>query len=122
MNAGSWACRDATHRPWWWVSQRWCNYSAFNGYRKTPSAYSLVECPLCPAQFSGWRTKAGYVNELPGERHRVIPSTSKELAVICPHTSWSGGEMPIDVMGRYPVLWVCDGCGKVESTFHRWSA
>jgi hypothetical protein len=45
------------------VVMRRCNYSAFNGYRYTPSAYSLVECfaPGC-----NWmtRTKAAYVDQL----------------------------------------------------------
>lgn len=57
-------CKDKSHRPFWRVMQRWCNHSAFNGYRYTPSAWSAVICtaPGCP---SFWRTKAAYVNELP---------------------------------------------------------
>jgi len=46
----------------WVVTQRQCNHSAFNGYRKTPSAYSGVRCTLCGAF---WRTRAAYVARLP---------------------------------------------------------
>jgi len=58
------ACRDKTHRGSWAVMVRLGNYSAFNGYRFTPSDYSLVRCghPGCGRM---WRTKAGYVSELP---------------------------------------------------------
>lgn len=52
------------HRSSWVVRTRQANYSAFNGGRRTPSDYSSVVCPLCPA---GWRTKAGYVADLPDE-------------------------------------------------------
>lgn len=45
----------------WLVAQRWCNHSAFNGYKYTPSDYSSIHCGNCSAS---WRTKAGYVNEL----------------------------------------------------------
>jgi len=40
------------------------NFSAFNGYRWTPSAYSCVKCvrPGCPGM---WRTKDAYVDNLP---------------------------------------------------------
>ena len=41
-----------------------CNYSAFNGYRWTPSDYSLIKCLKC-GQY--WRTKAKYVDSLPAE-------------------------------------------------------
>lgn len=37
------------------------NYSAFNGYRFTPSDYSEVVCRRCGCR---WRTKAAYVDEL----------------------------------------------------------
>jgi hypothetical protein len=60
------ACRDKTHRPAWSVRVRRANYSAFNGYRRTPSAYSLVHCPKClPPLGSLWRTRAAYVDALP---------------------------------------------------------
>lgn len=39
------------------------NYSAFNGYRFTPSDYSQLRC----ACGSTWRTNAAYVDELPDE-------------------------------------------------------
>lgn len=45
----------------WVVLQRKCNYSAFNGYHYTPSAYSTVKCNFCGAV---WRTKAAYVGDL----------------------------------------------------------
>lgn len=46
------------HQEHWRVVDRECNYSAFNGYKRTPSAYSAVRCLLCGAW---WRTKAAYV-------------------------------------------------------------
>lgn len=46
------------------------NYSAFSGYRFTPSDYSDVQCVTCGQR---WRTKAGYVNEFPDG-----PSTQRE--------------------------------------------
>lgn len=45
----------------WVVMDRKCNYSAFSGYRYTPSDYSCVECLTCGAI---WRTKAKYVDIL----------------------------------------------------------
>lgn len=59
------ACQDPkAHRPQWVVTMRECNYSAFNGYRRTRSDYSEVVClaPDCPGV---WRTKAAYVDLLP---------------------------------------------------------
>jgi len=63
------ACRDMTHKHGghWAVIQRKCNYSAFNGYRYTPSDYSAVKC-FAPGCGSVWRTKAAYVDELPDSR------------------------------------------------------
>jgi hypothetical protein len=55
-------CTDPEHRAHWYVTQRRCNYSAFNGYHYTPSDYSRVRCPDCGMT---WRTKAAYVEELP---------------------------------------------------------
>jgi hypothetical protein len=46
------------------VVMRKCNYSAFNGYRRTSSDYSLVEC-FVPGCTWMTRTKASYVNALP---------------------------------------------------------
>jgi hypothetical protein len=45
----------------WFVLQRQCNHSAFNGYRWTRSAYSSLRCAVCGAI---WRTKADYVDQL----------------------------------------------------------
>jgi hypothetical protein len=52
------------HREFWVVLQRECNYSAFNGYRYTPSDYSTVACHA-PGCGRAWRTKAAYVGALP---------------------------------------------------------
>lgn len=46
----------------WVVIDYKCNYSAFNGYKWTPSDYSRVHCPVC---YRSWRTKAAYVDGLP---------------------------------------------------------
>jgi uncharacterized Zn finger protein len=46
------------------VVHRQCNYSAFNGYHRTSSAYSLVRCKACG---TCWRTRAAYVNTSPDE-------------------------------------------------------
>jgi hypothetical protein len=54
----------AGHRGAWVVVHRECNYSAFNGYARTSSAYSLVLCETCRRR---WRTKAKYVATLPDQ-------------------------------------------------------
>jgi hypothetical protein len=56
------ACPDESHKGAWAVIVRNGNYSAFSGYRFTPSAYSSVRCGTCHRV---WRTKAGYVAGLP---------------------------------------------------------
>jgi hypothetical protein len=58
------ACTDRRHKPQWRVLQRHYNRSAFNGYRVTPSAYSLVQCLKCDRI---WRTRAAYVADLEDE-------------------------------------------------------
>lgn len=45
----------------WVVLTLRANYSAFNGYRRTPSDYSEVRCLECGRR---WRTKAAYVDNL----------------------------------------------------------
>ncbi len=61
--SGGLVCADpAGHRARWVVLLRRCNYSAFNGYRYTPRAYSTVMCPECD---HSWRTRAAYVDRLP---------------------------------------------------------
>ena len=62
--SGNAPCKNKAHRPFWVVVQRNYNMSAFNGYRKTYSEYSLVRCTFgwCRA---AWRTKAAYVADLP---------------------------------------------------------
>jgi len=46
------------------VVQRNYSRSAFNGYRKLPSDFSLVWCTRLGCQ-GAWRTKAKYVDKLP---------------------------------------------------------
>jgi hypothetical protein len=58
------------HRASWVVLQRKGNYSAFNGYHWTPSAYSAVKC-RAPGCNRVWRTKAAYVDELPDAKGGV---------------------------------------------------
>ncbi|QDN64365.1 hypothetical protein [Streptomyces sp. S1D4-14] len=61
--SGGTACRDRrVHRPAWRVLVRRANYSAFNGYHRTPSDYSELCCRTCGAV---WRTKAAYVDTVP---------------------------------------------------------
>jgi hypothetical protein len=50
------------HRGSWRVVRRNCNYSAFNGYRRTWSRYSGLTCLRC---LRYWRTCAGYVASTP---------------------------------------------------------
>jgi hypothetical protein len=50
------------HRASWVVVQRECNFSAFSGYRQTPSDYSGIRCTRCDRY---WRTRAKYVRSLP---------------------------------------------------------
>lgn len=76
--SGGYSCRCAYPKPggtpktnrafldWirenWEVLQYMCNHSAFNGGRRTGSAYSSVRCKACGAV---WRTKAKYTHTLP---------------------------------------------------------
>lgn len=55
------------HSASWVVLDRKCNYSAFNGYRRTRSAWSSVRCDH-PGCGRVWRTKAAYVSRLPDAR------------------------------------------------------
>lgn len=59
-------CRSE-HQSMWRVHSRKCTFSALNGGRRTPSAYSLVMCKAC---MRCWRTKAGYVAGLPDLKER----------------------------------------------------
>lgn len=54
-------CKGWDKRIAWYVMHYRCNYSAFNGYRYTPSDYSQVKCAGCGHI---WRTKARYVDGL----------------------------------------------------------
>lgn len=62
---GSQRCGCDDRRAWR-VHARKCNYSAFNGYRRTRSDYSEIVCERrlggCAAR---WRTKAAYVADIP---------------------------------------------------------
>jgi hypothetical protein len=80
MSGGN-ACRcDESRKPIesraWFVLDRLCNHSAFNGGHRTPSEYSALVCGGCRRT---WRTKAGYVAQLPdhdradGEVPKVRP-------------------------------------------------
>lgn len=62
--SGGGTCPHKDHRPFWVVGQRQYNMSAFNGYHRTPSDYSLVWCTVEGCR-SAWRTKAAYVDALP---------------------------------------------------------
>jgi hypothetical protein len=81
----------AEHRAHWVVLQRQCNYSAFSGYRYTPSAYSAIRCNSCDRV---WRTRAGYVAELPD-----VGETSRPL------TGVRGGAPPEQHGGSRPSEW-----------------
>lgn len=61
MSAGA-ACRERAHRGVWVVTVRKAHYSAFNGGRRTPSAWSQLFCPACSRS---WRSKAAYVDTIP---------------------------------------------------------
>ena len=60
----------------WRVIVRKANYSAFNGYRRTPSAYSDIQCGECGGR---WRTNAAYVDSLP-DGEMVIPRYQRGTA------------------------------------------
>lgn len=61
--SGGTACRVKAHKPGRWVvAERKASYSAFNGYRRTPSDWSQMFCQGCGAC---WRTKAAYVDTIP---------------------------------------------------------
>ena len=55
-------CEERTLKPpRWIVIDRYCNYSAFNGGKRTRSDYSGVMCLGCGRH---WRTKANYISQL----------------------------------------------------------
>lgn len=56
-------CKPVEQRAWV-VWDRNCHHSAFNGYQRTPSDYSLVYCKACGAL---GRTKAKFVDQLRDE-------------------------------------------------------
>ncbi len=60
--SGGEACFAEEHRPRWRVIDRKANHSAFNGGKRTPSAYSAIQCGACGAV---WRSKAKFVDALP---------------------------------------------------------
>lgn len=62
MSGGTACANRREHFSAWWVSTYKANYSTFSGGRRTPSAYSEVNCDECSAR---WRTRAAYVEQLP---------------------------------------------------------
>ena len=58
-----------------WIINYLCHYSAFNGYKKTWSDYSLVQCRECG---DTWRTKAGYVHDFPLAPENWVNLTQEE--------------------------------------------
>lgn len=38
-----------------------------------------------------------------------------EIVLYCDHPSWDGAEDPVHVMGRFPILWTCLGCGITQA-------
>lgn len=78
---GTGACADRkAHRPSWRVLVRNANYSAFNGGRRTPSAYSELHCPVCGAV---WRTKAAYVDQTPDAEPEAANSPARNDEAQC---------------------------------------
>lgn len=72
--SGGTSCLDSGHKSQWYVITRKANYSAFNGGRRTRSRYSEVRCPVCP---TCWRTKAAYVDKLPGDGGSPFPGETE---------------------------------------------
>jgi hypothetical protein len=80
--SGGTACTVKDHRAGWIVLARRANFSAFNGYRRTPSAWSEVYCPAQHYNARGhglgsmrWRTTAGYVDTLPDAPPGWVPGS-----------------------------------------------
>lgn len=113
------ACKNPKdHKDHWRVVDRECNYSAFNGYHRTPSRYSSVRCLLCN---SWWRTKAAYVRKLKNASENCCDG-SKGDDCDCSCHDWKGG-----VSGRtWCGLYLCcreknhDGACEVDSTLLTW--
>lgn len=61
----------------WYVTQRYCNHSAFNGYHETYSDYSTVVCAAC---LTVGRTKAHYVGKLPLASWDQVMAANKKLS------------------------------------------
>lgn len=75
MSSGP-VCRCG-RREAWRVAVRRGNFSAFSGYRFTPSRYSEVECvPELGGCGRFWRTAARYVDDLPDLPLRGRPPAS----------------------------------------------
>lgn len=68
------ACTDRKSGHRHVVTARRCNYSAFNGYHRTPSEYSEV---WCVDTRMVWRTKSAYVDQLPN----VSPQDERDLGI-----------------------------------------
>lgn len=66
MSGGKVCTCKPQDRTKWRVRQYRCNYSAFNGGRRTPSDYSGLSCLVCG---NYWRTKAAYVATIKWEQY-----------------------------------------------------
>ena len=80
------------------VDVRRANYSAFNGYKRTPSSYSAVRCTACGAC---WRTDAKYVNELP-DAPEVQPAAEETTRQQDPFRFLSKPYDPICIVTKEP--------------------
>lgn len=90
--------------------------------------YYWLECDGCGArstaggEYSAWSDVCGALEEAEcldwvevGGAHYCDGCAPGEAVVLwCPHLSWSGAEGPVAELGRWPVLWSCDGCGRLE--------
>jgi hypothetical protein len=59
------------------VSARKCNFSAFNGYRQTPSRFSEV---LCIDEALRWRSAAAMVDLLPDATRDDLAAYDRNLS------------------------------------------
>lgn len=69
-------CQDITHRRRVTIYKG--NYSAFNGYRFTPSDYSECICIDCRLR---WRTKAKYVKHLSAPTQEELAEYDRGIGV-----------------------------------------
>jgi hypothetical protein len=84
--SGGPACSCGDRRRWRVRDYR-CNYSAFNGYHRTPSDYSSVMCLGCSRS---WRTKAAYVDGLPNLSEKERQAWLRGDTEALPPEEWHG--------------------------------